>query len=132
MPRKKSASLLALFNAREPSAITAPKLTLLMSFLTNNVNGKGGSGSTAALASAANVVQPNRLRKDEQRHRPIVNMAVPSKTPFLTPQQVDPEFKGTPTEFKDKYGHVQVMTAEQYATDQVFRLGAVHAFARET
>jgi hypothetical protein len=29
---------------------------------------------------------------------------------------VDPEFTGTPTEFTDKYGHVQSMTAEGYAT----------------
>jgi hypothetical protein len=34
----------------------------------------------------------------------------------LTPEQVDPEFTGTPVEFIDKYGHVQAMTAEQYAT----------------
>jgi predicted transcriptional regulator len=34
----------------------------------------------------------------------------------MTPQEVDPEFTGTPMEFTDKYGHVQIMTAEQYAT----------------
>jgi hypothetical protein len=35
----------------------------------------------------------------------------------LTREQVDPEFKGTPMEWVDKYGHVQIMTAEQYATE---------------
>jgi hypothetical protein len=34
----------------------------------------------------------------------------------MTRQEVDPEFTGTPMEFTDKYGHVQIMTAEQYAT----------------
>lgn len=34
----------------------------------------------------------------------------------LTRQEVDPEFVGTSTEWIDKYGHVQIMTAEQYAT----------------
>lgn len=36
----------------------------------------------------------------------------------LTREQVDPEFKGTDTEWLDKYGHIQVMTAEQYATER--------------
>lgn len=36
----------------------------------------------------------------------------------LTREQVDPEFKGTPTEFLDKYGHIQVMTAEGYAKER--------------
>ena len=31
---------------------------------------------------------------------------------------VDPEFTGSPTDFTDKYGHVQVMTAERYATER--------------
>lgn len=34
----------------------------------------------------------------------------------LTREQIDPEFKGTPMEWVDKYGHVQTHTAEQYAT----------------
>ena len=36
--------------------------------------------------------------------------------PKLTQEQVDPEFKGTSVEFTDKYGHVQTMNAEKYAT----------------
>ena len=34
----------------------------------------------------------------------------------LTREQVDPEFTGSAMDWVDKYGHVQVMTAEQYAT----------------
>ena len=36
----------------------------------------------------------------------------------LTPQEVDPEFTGTPHEFARKYGHAQGMTAEQYANER--------------
>jgi hypothetical protein len=36
--------------------------------------------------------------------------------PFPTPEQVDPEFKGTSVEFVDKYGHVQNWTAQELAT----------------
>ena len=35
-----------------------------------------------------------------------------------TPEQVDPEFTGTPMEWTDKYGHVQIQTAEERATDR--------------
>ena len=35
---------------------------------------------------------------------------------YLSPQEVDPEFTGTPREFTAKYGHVQIHTAEQFAT----------------
>jgi len=34
----------------------------------------------------------------------------------LTREQVDPEFKGTPTEFMDRFGHVQTNTAIEKAT----------------
>jgi hypothetical protein len=34
----------------------------------------------------------------------------------MTQQEVDPTFTGTPMEFTDKYGHVQIKTAEEYAT----------------
>lgn len=56
---------------------------------------------------------PGRPRNDERRARPPVDL---TPTKHLTHKQVDPEFTGTPTEFLDKYGHVQVMTAAQYAT----------------
>jgi hypothetical protein len=36
----------------------------------------------------------------------------------LTPAEVDPEFTGTAIEWTDKYGHVQALTGEQYATDR--------------
>ena len=48
--------------------------------------------------------------------RPVFQRREFARMPTFTPQEVDPEFTGTPTEFTDKYGHVQVMTAEQYAT----------------
>ena len=34
---------------------------------------------------------------------------------FLTPEQVDPDFKGTPLEFTTKYGHVLLHTKDQIA-----------------
>jgi len=34
----------------------------------------------------------------------------------LTREQVDPEFKGTPTEFMDRFGHVQTTTAIEKAS----------------
>jgi hypothetical protein len=37
----------------------------------------------------------------------------PTKQLFLTPEQVDPNFKGTPLQFTTKYGHVLVHTKEQ-------------------
>ena len=40
-----------------------------------------------------------------------------SKNP-LTREEIDPEFTGTPMDWVDKYGHVQVMTAEQYARER--------------
>ena len=39
-----------------------------------------------------------------------------SDDPDRTPDQVHPEFKGTPIDFVDKYGHIQVETAEKRAT----------------
>ncbi|UCI07200.1 hypothetical protein [Mesorhizobium sp. B1-1-8] len=35
------------------------------------------------------------------------------KTNFLTPEEVDPDFEGTPLEFATKYGHVLTKTASQ-------------------
>lgn len=42
----------------------------------------------------------------------------------LTREQIDPEFTGTPYEWTDKYGHVQVMTAEEYQTMRFRSLAA--------
>jgi len=59
--------------------------------------------------------QPRKVR--ERRPNPfLVEQLNARPYAHLTPEQVDPEFTGTPTEWKDKYGHVQAMTAEQYAT----------------
>ena len=41
---------------------------------------------------------------------------MPGRPNISTRQEVDPEFTGTPVEWIDKYGHVQILTAEQYAT----------------
>ncbi len=49
--------------------------------------------------------------------------AATGKSLLLTPEQVDPEFQGTPMEFTTKYGHVQVETAEQRAHRPLHRLG---------
>jgi transposase len=55
--------------------------------------------------------------------RPVTRRPVPQRpslgsVPALTREQVDPEFTGTPIEFVDKYGHVQMETAEQRATSR--------------
>jgi hypothetical protein len=65
-----------------------------------------------------------RKRKPPSQPRPAGNgnggrvIALYKGPPLrtMTPQEVDPEFNGTPMEFIDKYGHVQVKTAEEYAT----------------
>ena len=63
------------------------------------------------MRQSSDKAKPSRLRKIIPT--PAREFA---RMPTFTPQEVDPEFTGTPTEFTDKYGHVQVMTAEQYAT----------------
>ena len=76
------------------------------------------------LASAAATVQPHRKTKgkiDQKRglsaaaRVPVIDT---SKRRLLSPEQVDPEFKGTPLDFARKYGHVQVETAEERASNR--------------
>lgn len=57
--------------------------------------------------------KPGRPRKDEGR--PVFTRNVPAPR-ALTRQEVDPEFTGTGIEWVDKYGHVQIHTAAEYAT----------------
>ena len=91
-----------------------------------------------SLTTQAKKVTPPRETKEKRAKRPgpgrprkgtippvmIVNpLPLEKRRPdFATIEEhrrwVDPEFKGTPIEFTDKYGHVQVMTAEQYATER--------------
>jgi len=64
-------------------------------------------------------VKPKRSKSRRgrvKRPRPVlvVDNAPPPRR-NLTPQEVDPEFTGTAHEFVDKYGHVQVETAEARA-----------------
>lgn len=69
-----------------------------------------------------------KARKQYQRGLPVsarVPMIDISKRRILTPQQVDPEFTGTPNEFTTKYGHVQIETAEERATNR-FREWTLH------
>jgi hypothetical protein len=80
------------------------------------------TGRKGLLAKAAEVHA--RKRKPPSQPRPAGNgnggrvIALYKGPPLrtMTPQEVDPEFNGTPMEFIDKYGHVQVKTAEEYAT----------------
>ena len=88
-----------------------------------------------AIKTKCHAVQPKRIPKSNPPKRPgpgrppkvdqrapqpgggrvlRLHNTPPMKT--LTREQVDPEFKGTPMEWVDKYGHVQTHTAEQYAT----------------
>jgi hypothetical protein len=49
--------------------------------------------------------------------RPRAGQRGIAKNP-LTKEEIDPEFTGTAMDWVDKYGHVQVMTAEQYARER--------------
>jgi hypothetical protein len=78
----------------------------------------------AAMKAKCEAVQPKRMSKTApptRTQRPSgggrvlrLHNTPPMKT--LTREQIDPEFKGTPMDWVDKYGHVQTHTAEQYAT----------------
>ncbi len=60
-----------------------------------------------------NLTTIKRVRDNAER---ILKFTNAPPIPAMTREQVDPEFKGTPVEFTDKYGHVQVMNAEKMAT----------------
>jgi len=45
--------------------------------------------------------------------RALENYATKHKSKFLTPQEVDPDFKGASIEFATKYGHVLLSTASE-------------------
>ena len=64
------------------------------------------------------IEQRERGRKRQSRPQPVARIRHVDAPPIptLSKQQVDPEFKGSAVDFVDKYGHVQLMTAEQYAT----------------
>jgi ParB-like chromosome segregation protein Spo0J len=76
------------------------------------------AGRTSLMAKSekllGNITKIKRPTRDNGDRILKFTNAPPIKA--MTREQVDPEFKGTPVEFTDKYGHVQVMTAEQYAT----------------
>ena len=62
-----------------------------------------------------------RPRKDEPKPVSLAPIAMLTGMPKFASEEekrkwVDPEFVGTSMEWTDKYGHVQVMTAEEYAT----------------
>ena len=81
---------------------------------------RGGRDSIVYVLGDGTVKAPEKQQKSNQRSRSHVPKKIIFPTPTrafdLTREQVDPEFKGTPIEWVDKYGHVQVMTAQQYAT----------------
>jgi len=50
----------------------------------------------------------------------------------LTQQEVDPDFKGTPLQFAQKYGHVQIMTAaEKAAAESILRCDTLFSALRD-
>jgi ParB-like chromosome segregation protein Spo0J len=79
-------------------------------------------GSTSLLAKSEELLRKarattvNRLKPNRNSGDRVLTFVNAPPIPALTQEQVDPEFKGTPIEFTDKYGHVQIKTAEQYAT----------------
>jgi len=64
--------------------------------------------------------KPRAAERRPHEHRVIhgLGSVVNALAAPLTREQVDPDFKGTPTEWVDKYGHVQITTAEGYATSR--------------
>jgi ParB/Sulfiredoxin domain len=75
------------------------------------------SGKTSLNARALEVLASKRKPRPNNGNGGRV-IALYNGPPLrsMTPQEVDPEFNGTPGEFIAKYGHVQVQTAEEYAT----------------
>jgi len=65
--------------------------------------------------------KPGRPRKNERTTPQLVHDRPPLHDILLTREQVDPEFTGSAMDWVDKYGHVQVKTAAQYAS---MRFGA--------
>jgi hypothetical protein len=67
--------------------------------------------------------QPNRGRSKHNRIPDVMRDDAPTQAPpsrkppptlkVLTPEQVDPDFKGTPLDFSTKYGHVNLYTKQQ-------------------
>ena len=50
----------------------------------------------------------------------------------LTPEEVDPDFKGSPLQFAQKHGHVQIMTAaEKAAADSILRCDTLFSLLRD-
>jgi ParB-like chromosome segregation protein Spo0J len=79
------------------------------------------NGKTTLAARAIKLVQ-NNSRPSKKKPKPNIERRsfVPnnrlSTLKALTREQVDPEFKGTPTEFMDRFGHVQTTTAIEKAS----------------
>jgi len=81
-----------------------------------------------SLTVAADQVRPKRAKKNGVAKVRVVARGLPvaarvpvidtSKRRLLTPQEVDPEFTGTANDFTTKYGHVQVETAEERASNR--------------
>jgi hypothetical protein len=76
------------------------------------------------LAARAEKLTKNKSHLTKTKKKPKSNGEQRSHIPnnnlgtlqALTREQVDPEFKGTPTEFMDRFGHVQTTTAIERAT----------------
>jgi hypothetical protein len=101
-----------LFNCANTCPVDIMKWTRLQSWFV-------AKESKPQLAKPPKRTVRGRPRKDEPPRLSLVEL--PSKLPkFATVEEhrkwVDPEFVGTGREFVDLYGHVQTMTAEQYAT----------------
>lgn len=104
----------SLWEAQQAKAIleNAPELL-------GEVAQRGGLKNTEREAKKRAATKPNKGAKSKQadartmrqRREAVLNGLSPFKG--LTPQQVDPDFKGSPQDFTDKYGHVQILTKAQ-------------------
>jgi hypothetical protein len=83
------------------------------------------TGKTTLTHKAESLIKrvPRVIKSRSRKEKPRATgggriLRLHNTTPMkvLTREQIDPEFKGTPIEWVDKYGHVQTHTAEQYAT----------------
>ena len=77
---------------------------------------KAGDTDDDFNAEEARVKTKKPPAQEKTERRETASVTAGSTYKHLTRQQVDPEFEGSEWEWINKYGHVQAMTAEQYAS----------------
>ena len=108
----------------------------------NTVLKSGDTGLIEAVQSGKMKVDPAARLVRAKRAKPTTQPPKRQRGPLpeikslqpLTREEVDPEFQGSAIDWTDKYGHVQIMTAERYATERfgawASNLGAISKEAK--